>query len=199
MTVYTERAKGSPLADFLVALFETGRVKTPPPNVAPAFDAATVETLQRIDEHARRFAPGGAPAFDLQAAQWAAGVLFRACQFLVDRAYPLGLRREALRTVARLRDGGLKLLDLAREKTLPDDLKTEATTVLHGQPDRRVRDLADELLPLPKSASGRPLPSIFELIRREGDAGRGEVVFFREGATACGSCSTARSRTRSPR
>jgi len=107
---------------------------------------------------------------------------------VVDRAFPLGLRREALRTVARLRDGGLKLLDLAREKKLPDDLKTEATTVLHSQADRRVRDLADELLPLPASASGRPLPSIFELIRREGDAGRGEAVFFREGATACGSC-----------
>ncbi|APW61056.1 PVC-type heme-binding CxxCH protein [Paludisphaera borealis] len=107
---------------------------------------------------------------------------------VTDRAYPLGLRREALRTVARLKDGGLKLLDLVREKKLPDDLKTEATTVLHSQTDRRVRDLADELLPQPLSASGRPLPSLFELIRRDGDAGRGETVFFRAASNACGAC-----------
>ena len=43
-------------------------------------------------------------------------------------------------------------------------------------------------MPLPKTAGGRPLPSIFELVRREGDADNGREVFFRAGANSCGSC-----------
>ena len=117
-------------------------------------------------------------------------------KMIVDPAYPLGLRREALRTAARVRGGAMKVLDLARDKKLPDDLKTEATTVLHSQSDRRVRDLADDLLPLPSSSSGRPLPSMFELIRREGKADRGAAVFFREASNACGACHRVQGRGR---
>ena len=43
-------------------------------------------------------------------------------------------------------------------------------------------------MPLPKTAAGRPLPPIFELIRRDGDADNGRAVFFRAGTNACGSC-----------
>jgi len=102
--------------------------------------------------------------------------------------YPLGLRREALRTFARLAGGGLKVIALARDGKIPDELKTEATTLVHRDADRRVRTEANSVLPLPKTASGRPLPGIFELIRREGDPAKGRAVFHREGANACASC-----------
>ena len=102
--------------------------------------------------------------------------------------YPLGLRREALRIYGRLPGGAMKVIDLARDGKLPDELKTEATTLVHREPDRRIRDAAESVLPLPKSASGKPLPSLFELVRREGNAERGQAAFFRSGTNSCASC-----------
>ncbi len=107
---------------------------------------------------------------------------------MLDEKLPLGLRREALRTFARKGDGGLTLLAMAKENKLPKELLTEATTVVHTHADRRVRDEAAKILPLPKSANGRTLPSVFELIRQEGKADRGQLVFFREGTNSCSAC-----------
>ena len=90
--------------------------------------------------------------------------------------------------MAQLRDGGSHVIELARAGKLPEDLKTEATTLLYTSPDRRLRDQASSVLPRPKTAAGRPLPSIFELIRRDGNAEKGRAVFFRAGANSCGSC-----------
>ena len=109
-------------------------------------------------------------------------------ELLTSRDYPLGLRREALRTLAELRDGGPRVLDLARTGKLPEDLKNEATTLLHTSHDRGVRDQADSVLPLPKTAAGRPLPSIFQLVRRSGDPDKGRAVFFRAGTNSCSNC-----------
>ena len=102
--------------------------------------------------------------------------------------YPLGLRREALRTYARLNGGGLNVIRLARAGNLPEDLKTEATSLVHRDVDRRARSEADRVLPLPKTASGRPIPPIFELIRSEGKVDHGQDVFYRTGANACATC-----------
>lgn len=77
------------LAEFLIDLFEVGRVRVPSPAHQPLCDDAANDVLRRFDATARRAAPGEPPAFDLAAAQWGAQVLFRACQFLVDRAAPM--------------------------------------------------------------------------------------------------------------
>ncbi|HWE36855.1 MAG TPA: PVC-type heme-binding CxxCH protein [Isosphaeraceae bacterium] len=97
-----------------------------------------------------------------------------------DDDAPLGLRREALRTFASQRDGGRKLLAIVKAKKLPDELKTDATLALNSSMDRDVRLEAASLLPPPKSATGRPLPPIGALVRREGKAEDGRAVFFRE-------------------
>ncbi len=47
-----------------------------------------------------------------------------------DNTWPLGLRREALRTFANYQNGGRRLLDLVRNKKVADDLKTEAASLL---------------------------------------------------------------------
>jgi putative membrane-bound dehydrogenase-like protein len=112
---------------------------------------------------------------------------------IAGNGYPLGLRREALRVYARPRNGGgRKVIELIREKKLPDDLKSEATSIAHNDADRRVRMDAESLLPLPKMASGRPLPPIRELISQEGDPGRGRLVFARSAnnntASKCVTC-----------
>jgi putative membrane-bound dehydrogenase-like protein len=107
---------------------------------------------------------------------------------LASSDYPLGMRREALRTLVQLQDGGMQVLALARTGKLPADLKTDATTWLHTDSDRRVRTQAATVLPLPNTSAGRPLPSIGELIRRHGDAEKGRAVFFRAGTNSCAGC-----------
>ena len=114
---------------------------------------------------------------------------------LLSDTMPLGLRREALRTLAQNEEGARGLIGLARDGKLADALKVEATVVLNASTNRGVRDQAAQVLPLPKTASGKPLPPIGELIRRDGDAERGRSVFFRQspalaagGAVSCGGC-----------
>jgi putative membrane-bound dehydrogenase-like protein len=109
-------------------------------------------------------------------------------ELLTTRDYPLGVRREALHHLAQFSDGGSRVLGLARAGKLPEDLKSQATTLVHTSQDRRVRQQARSLLPLPNTAAGRPLPSIFDLIRRDGDAAKGHDVFFRTGTNSCSSC-----------
>jgi putative membrane-bound dehydrogenase-like protein len=111
----------------------------------------------------------------------------RLAGLLGDEAVPLGLRREALRSLALLNEGGDRLVGMARGGSLPEALRTEAATVLRAHPDRRIRDRAQELFPI-RTASGNPLPPLGELIRRDGDAEKGRLVFYREGTNACGSC-----------
>ena len=115
-------------------------------------------------------------------------------ELMNDSKLPLGLRRESLRTFAGVRDGGLGLIALAKENRLPKEMLVEAMTVVHTHPDRRVRDEAAQVLPLPKSSTGRALPSVYDLIRREGKAERGKVVFAREGTNSCASCHRAQGR-----
>ena len=138
-------------------------------------------------------ARGGQPA-DLDAAEAAVRTLpklgdarDRLQTLMAADDAPLGLRREALRTFAGLGGGSAKLLAMAADKTLPEALKTEATSVLYGSPDRTTRDQAAKVLPL-TTASGKPLPSLYELVRREGNAQKGATIFFKAGATACGTC-----------
>jgi putative membrane-bound dehydrogenase-like protein len=108
---------------------------------------------------------------------------------ILGNDFPLGLRREALRVYARPRNGGgRRVLELARENKLPDELKSEGTSIVHNDPDGRVRNEAGNLLPMPKTASGRPLPSIRDLVSRNGDAKKGQALFARTTANACSGC-----------
>ena len=106
---------------------------------------------------------------------------------------PLGLRREALRVYARPKNGGgRRIIELVRSEKLPDELRSEATSLVHNDPDWNVRHEATALLPAPKTATGRTLPPIRELAARDGDSTRGQAVFFaaaqNSGAVACGAC-----------
>ncbi len=105
-----------------------------------------------------------------------------------SKDYPLGVRRQALRAAAEQRDGAWKLLELARTKTLPDDLKPEAADLLLSSVDRGLRSEAAKVFPPPKAAGGRALPPPAVLARRQGDAERGKLVFFRDSAEACARC-----------
>ena len=155
------RLKDSTVKDFLIGLITDAKGKA---NTLSTSTAA-VRSLARVEDPRKRLT-----------------------ELLQSSEYPVGLRREALRTFARYNDGGLQLIELAKANKLPADLKTEATTVVNTHPDRRVRDAAASVLPLPKSKSGRTLPPFYELVRREGKADHGREIFFKTGANGCASC-----------
>lgn len=107
---------------------------------------------------------------------------------LKDSQLPLPIRRESLRTLAANVNGARKILEMAEKSELPEELKTEATTTLYAHSQRNIREAAEKILPPPRTADGRMLPPIYELVRREGNAEQGEKVFFREAANSCSGC-----------
>ena len=107
---------------------------------------------------------------------------------VADGDYPIGLRREALRSATQQIETAQRLLELAGAGTLPDDLKTEATTLLNAHPEGGIRRRAAEVLPLSALGNGRPLPPFEELVGRSGDADRGRSAFFEGGETQCAAC-----------
>ncbi len=110
-------------------------------------------------------------------------------QAMIDNPnFPLPMRRQAVRSLAAAVPGARVVIRLASENKLPEDLKTEATTALYAHPNREIREASAKVLPPPKSAEGRPLPPIYELVRREGNAEKGAAVFFRTAANACAGC-----------
>jgi putative membrane-bound dehydrogenase-like protein len=115
---------------------------------------------------------------------------------LTSPDYPVGLRREALKAIVQLENGSLRVIELARAGKLPGDLKNDATTLVHSSRDRRVREQAATVLPLPKTAAGQSLPPIGELVRRPGDMEKGQAVFFRAGTNSCGGCHRVQGRGR---
>jgi putative heme-binding domain-containing protein len=109
-------------------------------------------------------------------------------KIITDQALPLPIRRESLRTLATTVPGARRIIEMATAKNLPEDLKTEATTTLYAHINRNIREDAEKVLPPPKTADGRTLPPIYELVRREGNAERGQKIFHRQAANACASC-----------
>ncbi len=78
--------------------------------------------------------------------------------------------------------GGRELLDLVKRKELPADLKAIAALGLARSADRRVRDEAAKLLPVPKAVG---FPPIAELALLAGEAKRGESAYSKAGCIAC--------------
>ena len=71
------------LSCFLTGVFEQGRAVVSQEDAI--WDDAALELLKETELAARANAPGTAPRFDLAAAQWAAEIIYYACQALVCR------------------------------------------------------------------------------------------------------------------
>jgi putative membrane-bound dehydrogenase-like protein len=154
-----------------------------------SFPDLSAEPLQRLIESVRG-KPSSNPFADA-ALRTISGMKNdgkRLFDILTARDYPIGLRREALRTLARRQGGGQQILDLAGSGKLPADLKNDAITLVHTDSNRRIRDQAAKILPLPKSVGGETMPPLGELIRRDGNAEKGKDVFFRAGTNSCAGC-----------
>ena len=76
------------LAPFLDQLFQSGQVKLGTARPLMAAETAAIDRLRQEEEAYRADFPGDAPSFSLDAGYWAAGILYRACQFFAARDLP---------------------------------------------------------------------------------------------------------------
>lgn len=103
------------------------------------------------------------------------------------------LRRQAVRALARTREGAAELIALARAGRLAEELKFTAGMELSGVRWPEIQSEAAKLFPPAQGLNAQPLPSPAELIRMKGDAAKGEAVFFRA-SPGCGNCHVVKGR-----
>jgi putative heme-binding domain-containing protein len=103
-----------------------------------------------------------------------------------DAKQPLDLRRQAVRSLARSRNGAQEIVKLAQAKQMPEELKAAAGAALQLSTWKDVQKQAVELFPLPATKNNEALPPISELVKRKGDAGRGKLIFATTGT--CATC-----------
>jgi putative heme-binding domain-containing protein len=109
---------------------------------------------------------------------------------LADARRDAGLRRQCVRSLARTADGAMELLALARADKLADDVKFAASSELNGARWPQVKAEAARILPLPPGRDSAPLPPIAELVKLNGDATNGAVVYARQ-SPGCINCHVA--------
>ena len=95
--------------------------------------------------------------------------------------------REAVRGLAQSQDGAKAILQLAKEGTLPENLKFTASTELHRVPWPDIRSQAQIILPLPAGSNAQPLPHISEMVKMQGDPAKGERI-FNSPTAGCATC-----------
>lgn len=106
---------------------------------------------------------------------------------VTDVSKPLNVRRLTVQALAKVQEGAVELLGLARTQTLPPDLRLLASSELNAVRWEALKKEAAELLPLPKTQSAQPLPPLAELAKRKGNARNGALVFRRE-SVGCYKC-----------
>ena len=112
---------------------------------------------------------------------------------VTDTNREVNVRKQVVRSMARIQDGAAVLLKLAREELLPDDLKFTASSELNNVHWAEIKAEAAKLLPLPQGQNAQPLPPIGDLLKMKGDAARGAEVFARE-TVGCLKCHQANGR-----
>jgi len=96
----------------------------------------------------------------------------------IDR--PLPLRREAARALAKNHAGAKLLIGLARENKLEQPIKEAIAVPLCTAAWPDINKQATEFFP-PPAGRQQPLPPIQEMVKLQGDAGRGRQVYFSRG------------------
>jgi len=101
-----------------------------------------------------------------------------------DEGRTLAARRAAVKAMAKSTGGARALLGMIRNGALGADLKSVAASALHVSTDAKIRSEAADLMPLPPTKDGQPLPPIAKLMGMKGDASRGREIY----KTVCIQC-----------
>ncbi|MDA1213263.1 MAG: c-type cytochrome, partial [Planctomycetota bacterium] len=96
---------------------------------------------------------------------------------IADANYSTELRREAVRSLGKTKPGAEQLLKLVRADDWDDQLGGAAGAALHAASWPEIRDEGIKLFPLPPTRNNEPLPTIDELLKRNGDVQEGKVSF----------------------
>jgi putative heme-binding domain-containing protein len=98
---------------------------------------------------------------------------------VTDTRRDISVRKQAVRSLAQVREGAADLLKLAREDSLPNDLKLTASAELNAVRWPELKSEAAQILPLPQGRNTEPLPSMGELLIMKGNPEKGAQVFSR--------------------
>ena len=90
------------------------------------------------------------------------------------------LRKQVVRALVQLQEGAAGLLKMAKDETLPADLKLTDSMELNQVRWPALKAEAARVLPLPQGRNAEPLPPVAELVKRAGDASKGAQVFRRQ-------------------
>lgn len=104
-----------------------------------------------------------------------------------DSKRDTGLRKQAVRSLAKTSDGANELLQLARAGQLADDLKFTASAELNAVRWAEIKTEAAKVLPPVQGRNAAPLPPISELVKIKGDPTAGARIFT-NAIPGCGSC-----------
>jgi putative heme-binding domain-containing protein len=103
--------------------------------------------------------------------------------FMLDSTRDLGQRKFAVKTFGGPWEAEDRLLELAKEKKLPEDLHLAASGVFQDVWRATLRTEAAKYLTI-AGKEGKPLPSIAVLVDKKGDVAKGKTVFEKN----CSNC-----------
>ena len=97
------------------------------------------------------------------------------------------LRTYAIKRLGQIRSGANSMLSwIENKETIDPIIMPAVVAALHSARWPNVKKRASELFPMAATKDNRPLPSLQELVKKQGDAERGKAVF--EGAGTCSKC-----------
>jgi len=106
---------------------------------------------------------------------------------MMDSTRDIELRKLAIRSFGGPWESEDRLLALAKDKKIPADLQTAAAGVFQTVWRATLREEASKYLTFPGNKDGKPLPPVSALIKENGDAAKGQVVF----TNTCATCHVA--------
>src|SRR5438477_3873662 len=104
-----------------------------------------------------------------------------------DASIDPGLRRQAVRSLAKTSEGAAGLLSLAKAGKLAEDVKFTAANELSRVRWAEIKQEATQVFPLPAGQNDQPLPPVSEFVNRKGDVVAGERV-FNSPTVGCANC-----------
>lgn len=96
---------------------------------------------------------------------------------MTDEKNELGLRKQAVRSLAQSSEGAAAVLGLAKKGQLAADLKFTASSELNRVRWPEIRNEAAKVLALPEGRNAQALPPLAELVKLKGDAANGAKVY----------------------
>jgi putative membrane-bound dehydrogenase-like protein len=105
-------------------------------------------------------------------------------KLLADGGRPLSARRLAVKALGATLSGAQQLVDMARRKDCPSELRDALAATLRSARWPPVLEAAASIFPAPPSKDNRALPALGELVEMKGDSARGKAVFLSTGTCA---------------